>query len=451
MPHPEHEATLLSPVSKLNAAGAPYALLDFSVCSPGMIRASWLVWWPLHSDHAMLVNEIVTSTRQTKPKRGKSKWRPKNADAVVEVTRAGLFFDTMSKDELCERVKEVQDLLQDNRSCAQRCAARIPDDIRALQARVTAATDAGKTTLRKECEKKMRVHRSAMRRHTVAERVKKGKSPFGACKLHNITAVTVSVAQASGGFAKVKCQDVEIWAPQVTTFFEQKWKCNNSDREHRLRGLCKPEDLASLSFEQDEMVRAGFCLNKTTRLHKSGTCTEVWKRLAGINISFVNSFNALVKRVETWENLHIDGYVKGKLDSSPEPDSMRAILPLCPFSQLCDALLAERLHEFIDTALPEVTGVHCGAKKGRQSQEIPAALQFACEKCQDYGIRGAIAQVDVLQHYDNLDMCVIGEWLLDKGAPNELVAGLLLSRCCLKSAYCSAGKTCLCQTEPAGP
>ena len=37
MPHPEHEATLLSPVSKLNASGALYALLDFSVCSPGLI------------------------------------------------------------------------------------------------------------------------------------------------------------------------------------------------------------------------------------------------------------------------------------------------------------------------------------------------------------------------------------------------------------------------------
>ena len=41
-PHPQHEQTLLAPISKLNAIGAQFALMDYSIASPGIIKASWL-------------------------------------------------------------------------------------------------------------------------------------------------------------------------------------------------------------------------------------------------------------------------------------------------------------------------------------------------------------------------------------------------------------------------
>ena len=148
--------------------------------------------------------------------------------------------------------------------------------------------------------------------------------------------------------------------------------------------MCRPEDLQNLTFEQDEMVLAGFCLNKRTRLHRTGMCTEVLKRLATNNSSFVASFNSVVRRLETWTTLEVPGYVKGKADSTPDPAGMRALLPLCPFAQMCDFVLAARLQTVIDSALPEVKGIHFGAKRGKQAVEIPCAMQTACEKCQDY-------------------------------------------------------------------
>ena len=97
VPHPDHEATLLAPVSRLNATGAEYALLDFSSASPGLIKSSWLMWWPLRSDHAILVNEILIDEKPP-PARQKTKWKPVDANETNLTLRECPFFITMSKE-----------------------------------------------------------------------------------------------------------------------------------------------------------------------------------------------------------------------------------------------------------------------------------------------------------------------------------------------------------------
>ena len=62
-PHPAHEQTLLAPISKLNAVGAQFALMDYSMATPGIIKASWLAWHPYQTDHALLINEVTPKHR----------------------------------------------------------------------------------------------------------------------------------------------------------------------------------------------------------------------------------------------------------------------------------------------------------------------------------------------------------------------------------------------------
>ena len=175
MPHPEHEATLTAPVSKINATGAPYALLDFSMSSPGLIKTSWLLWRPGHSDHAVLLNEVTTAH---KPKRArtKSKWKPRTANETNAAIRACPLFATMSRQELCDRAKAVQDTVQDNSTRGQRSAARIPDEVRRLHAQIARAPAPEKKILRASSRRLLTAHRVAMRRHTITEHVKKRKN-----------------------------------------------------------------------------------------------------------------------------------------------------------------------------------------------------------------------------------------------------------------------------------
>ena len=90
--------------------------------------------------------------------------------------------------------------------------------------------------------------------------------------------------------------------------------------------------------------------------------------------------------------------------------------------------------------LRDTRGVNRGGRRGIQPVEIPCAIQLACEKCQDFGIAAAFGQVDSLQHYDNLDICVIAAWLSDKGAPRELVAATVAFQMFSRVSLCLCGQ-----------
>ena len=99
----------------------------------------------------------------------------------------------------------------------------------------------------------------------------------------------------------------------------------------------------------------------------------------------------------------------------------RAILPLCPIRQFCDAVLAKRLQTYIDALLPDVPGIYRGCRPNTQTSDIPTAVQILIEKSQEYGIPEAFAQIDVQQHYDNVSILKVGEWLHMRGVPADLV------------------------------
>ena len=170
-------------------------------------------------------------------------------------------------------------------------------------------------------------------------------------------------------------------------------------------------------------------------------CSELLRRLAMSNSSWVQAFNNCLQKADTWLLCQPTAYLKGKESASPCPETMRAIIPVEPLWQLVDSLLASRLQQFLDCIFAPVPGVHVGARKGTQAVEIPCALQIACEKCQDYGVPAAFGQIDSMQHYDRLDMCVIAGWLCEKGVPKELTAATIgfQSLSCLSLAL--AGQT----------
>ena len=85
-PHPSHEETMSAPISKLNSVGPPFALLDYCFATPGLVSASWLMWWPEQSDHAVLVNCLKVRPSACMRK-GKTKWKPTRSNDTEQCIR----------------------------------------------------------------------------------------------------------------------------------------------------------------------------------------------------------------------------------------------------------------------------------------------------------------------------------------------------------------------------
>ena len=156
-PHPSHESTLTCPVSKINSSGNDYSLLDFSMTSPGCLASSWLVWKEDQSDHAMLINTIKTDKKTTST-RTKTKWKPRCINEVTTSFREACFTKEMTREQLCEKALQLQNSMQDNRTCREKSKMRVPPEIRDIFRAMRNATSDEKRRMREESSWRLRVH-----------------------------------------------------------------------------------------------------------------------------------------------------------------------------------------------------------------------------------------------------------------------------------------------------
>ena len=145
----------MAPVSKINASGAPYGLLDYAYATPNTIKRSWLLWRAGISDHAVLVNYIQPEKGAATKKAKTCKWKPADLRRTDQLLQHCPIYVNDTLQEVCHKLMLVQDSVQDKRTCKNRSQARVPADVRLLWDQIAqAAGDQRKNAC--SCQKKAR-------------------------------------------------------------------------------------------------------------------------------------------------------------------------------------------------------------------------------------------------------------------------------------------------------
>jgi hypothetical protein len=121
----------------------------------------------------------------------------------------------------------------------------------------------------------------------------------------------------------------------------------------------------------------------------------------------------------------IPGSVKGKRSSTTLAADTRSILPLPALLEIADAILANKVNEFINSHFAPLEGVYHGAVKGTQTAEIAGGFTLAVERGADCFGKVAIADCDLQKFYDMLDPLIFHRWAISHGMDIGLATSVL--------------------------
>jgi hypothetical protein len=139
----------------------------------------------------------------------------------------------------------------------------------------------------------------------------------------------------------------------------------------------------------------------------------------------VHTLEKLMSATPDAAQVTLHGFVKGKGSEHPQPENLRAIVPLSAIFQIADAILAERLHAFIDSIFPEIDGVWIGARPHTQPLDIAHGIAMVIERGMDDRGRAGAAQCDIKGYYVNLSVLRIVLFLETRGLPRALAAAVV--------------------------
>ena len=149
--------------------------------------------------------------------------------------------------------------------------------------------------------------------------------------------------------------------------------------------------------------------------------------------SFLTCMNSFLSSSDQIGRERVVGWVKGKESNKPVCAKVRCVLPLNALLSICDIVLATKLNHHIDMLLPPDFNVYVGARPETQCADIAFACHLVIEKSLDDQGRGALAQSDISQYYDNLPVIKVLEWCGHKGVDHSflLAIGRLQLCCCV--------------------
>ena len=84
----------------------------------------------------------------------------------------------------------------------------------------------------------------------------------------------------------------------------------------------------------------------------------LFKHFSYASVRCINSFLGSERQI-TSEEIH--GFAKGKESKSSQPNKVRVILPQNAILSLGDAILANKIHGFVDMLIPPCGFVYVGA------------------------------------------------------------------------------------------
>lgn len=107
--------------------------------------------------------------------RARTKWRPRSWEEAVEAAEVELAIPVLSYGDLFERARRLQGRVADERTCAERRAARVPPEARRLFAEAAAqGVEAERRRKREEARRVLRKHVEKMRLGRLDRNVRAG-------------------------------------------------------------------------------------------------------------------------------------------------------------------------------------------------------------------------------------------------------------------------------------
>jgi len=183
-----------------------------------------------------------------------------------------------------------------------------------------------------------------------------------------------------------------------------------------------------MDLQVEDIQLAFKALRRQSKFDGSGLCVRIYSLLfISAPHTFVSWLARFLSRMATVGSSELTAHAFGKEQAKTRTSGVRLIVPLSCLLQIADAILATKLDEFLKTQWGTFASADIfeGARPRTQNLDIVAGLALTIEKSLDLKSNCAIAQQDVMQHYDTLQLISIYRWLREKGC-SAAIAGASL-------------------------
>ena len=228
-------------------------------------------------------------------------------------------------------------------------------------------------------------------------------------KLHPIVAVRVT----DNGGRKIPVSNDE-GIGLVKREFGSRWQCRSLHRREQVMNFLAAHRGRTPSWSEQELRKAFAAIGKQYRLDSRGECVAMWELAFRCSPCAVQQFfNRLAGDDTAARGSQIQARALGKSSSEPLATEVRVVLPLQARAQVLDALIAHRLHGYLNEDRFRRDFLWVGAVKNSQPLELTWMLSQIIEKSLDNQSQGAVSQSDIAAFYDHQDLLLACDWLLE--------------------------------------
>ena len=391
-------------------------MLDYICCNPCLIDSSFLDWTIFESDHALLA--VNAKSRFNVKVRPKKTWNPDSLDTCIDALQALDLFRLKSVIALESQLHIVQSAYGCRKTCKERRQLRMPLDLRTLYARKQLTTDEED---KRNLVRLIRARRTAwikqLRDTTAIQRISAGRILGKSKKLHSLECVEDDFQVSA---------DKQECAVMLAEAFSKKWGSDDAPLLKELHDILLRHDGDRVHVELQELSDAFKAIRNRNRVDSNGIAVKTYELLFTAQPdAFLVWFISQVSSMAAMAECSLSALAFGKEGSHAKTSSVRVIVPQTAFLQLADVVLSVKLQTFLATQFRPSKFVFEGARPRTQSMDIVFGIALLVEKSLDLRSEGAVAQLDVKQHYDTLSCMLIYKWLVSHGFPPSYATACL--------------------------
>ena len=226
-------------------------------------------------------------------------------------------------------------------------------------------------------------------------------------------------------------QDPDLWAAEAEKDFGMRWTQHqqaDQDLFNELSGSVP----ASVVVYEFEVWRAIDQLKKPWALDHAGVCAAALRMVPEMAEPLSRLAAWVLSSDEEWDQISVQGFVKGKERGCIPMSKTRGLLPQTVFLNILNRIVMGRIGPILDAASESlgVKDLMLGGAKGSQPQNITFASSQVLEKGRDRHDAAAVAQADVEKFHDCVPWGFTLKALLARKVPDEWArAALRLHRC----------------------
>ena len=268
-------------------------------------------------------------------------------------------------------------------------------------------------------------------------RLARGTAIKKIAKIFPIKRLILSVS--SGPREGVKSLDRREWISELTLEYNRRWGADSMHRQTLVSDLIGSIKGTHEDFTFTQVSKAMSNVKLKNKLDNDGLCIRALRLIFLRQPHLViDALNQLTSSDDLLRDQLIIGQIKGKGSHTVTAKSTRAILPLPCMLELADYIVASKINDILDSQFGDIKGVYVGAQRRTQVAELTKGLTLCVEKGLDSQGQIGIADADVQQFYDSVDMIIVFRWWLNRSLPPHVIATALrilvlpkvLLKCC---------------------